>query len=130
MKNTPFQVISSVSFRRFAAVVIYIGILVGSSIPGHKIPTVFQLTPDKLIHCLEYFIFGFLVIRWVVVEFKTSFFFQVVITLALGAVAAMADELYQHLTPGRTPDVWDWCLDVVGIALSILIFRLFQNKVG
>jgi VanZ family protein len=130
MKNTPFQVVSSVSFRRFAAIVIYIVILAGSSVPGSSIPKIFKFTPDKLIHCLEYFTFGFLVIRWVVAEFKTSFRYQVLITLALGAFAAMFDELYQHLTPGRTPDVWDWCLDVVGIVLSILIFRLFQNKVG
>ena len=130
MKNTPFQVVSSVSFRRFAAIVIYIAILAGSSIPGQSIPTVFEFTPDKLIHGLEYFVFGFLVIRWVVVEFKTSFLYQVLITFAIGALAAMFDELYQHLTPGRTPDVWDWCLDVVGISLSILVFRLFQNKVA
>lgn len=130
MKNTPFQVISSVSFRRFAAIVIYIVILAGSSVPGHKIPSVFKFTPDKLIHCLEYFVFGFLVIRWVAIEFKTSFFYQVLITLALGAAAAMFDELYQHLTPGRTPDVLDWCLDVVGILLSILVFRLIQKKAG
>jgi len=130
MKNTPFQVLRSVSFRRFAALAIYIGILAGSSIPGHKIPSVFEFTPDKLIHCLEYFIFGFLLIRWVVVEFKVSFTFQVLITLVLGSMAAMFDELYQHLTPGRTPDVWDWCLDFVGLLLSIFIFRLFQNKLG
>src|SRR6478609_9439882 len=130
MKNTPFQVISSISFRRFAALVIYIVILLGSSVPGQNIPYVFQFTPDKLIHCLEYFVFGMLLIRWVVVEFKISLIYQVLITLVLGSLAAMFDELYQHLTPGRTPDVWDWCLDFAGISLSILIFRLFQNKLG
>jgi VanZ family protein len=130
MKNTPFQVVSSVRFRRFAALVIYIGILLGSSVPGHHIPSVFRFTPDKLIHCLEYFILGFLIIRWVVAEFKTDFVYQALITVLLGALAAMFDELYQHLTPGRTPDIWDWCLDLVGILLSIIIFRIFRNKVG
>ena len=130
MKNSAFQVLSSVSFRRFGALVIYIIILLGSSVPGPNIPAVFKLTPDKLIHCLEYFIFGLLLIRWVVVEFKTAFHYQVLITAVLGALGAMFDELYQHLTPGRTPDIWDWCLDVVGISLSIVIFRIFQNKIG
>ena len=128
MKNTPFQVVSSVSFRRFAAIVIYVIILLGSSVPGHHIPSVFKLTPDKLIHCLEYFVFGFLLIRWIVVEFRMRFIYQVLLTLLLGSICAMLDELYQHLTPGRTPDVWDWCLDVVGVLLSILVFYLFRNK--
>ncbi|NJN43034.1 MAG: VanZ family protein [Flammeovirgaceae bacterium] len=40
----------------------------------------------------------------------------------VGACAGIADELYQHLTPGRFPDVWDWSLDFSGIAISIPFF--------
>ena len=32
-------------------------ILIGSSIPGESVPTVFALTWDKLLHVLEYFFF-------------------------------------------------------------------------
>ncbi|MBI3482713.1 MAG: VanZ family protein [Bacteroidetes bacterium] len=105
-------------------------IILGSSIPGKKIPEIFTLTPDKLIHCVEYLVLGFLLMRWLTSDF-TSFTGKksAVIVLLVGALCAMADELYQNLTPNRTPDFYDWCLDVVGLMISIPFFDFLRRKI-
>jgi len=104
-------------------------ILLGSSIPGQKIPQIFQLTPDKLIHCAEYFMLGFLVSRWINSDFrKFSWNKMAVLILLICAACGMLDELYQHLTPNRTPDFYDWCLDFVGATLSIPFFKFWKKK--
>jgi VanZ family protein len=44
------------------------------------------------------------------------------------------DENYQRLTPGRSPDIWDWVLDTIGVLLAIglILFlnRMAENKKG
>jgi len=117
-------------FKRITAIVFFILIILGSSIPGGKIPYVFQLTPDKLIHCVEYMIMGFLIVRWVAAEFSSSSWAKVILlTLVIGALCGMTDELYQHLTPNRTPDFYDWCLDFTGVGLSIPAFSFWRKKI-
>jgi VanZ family protein len=120
--------LNSLNFKRSTAIGWYLLIIAGSSIPGKKIPHFFTLTPDKLIHCLEYFGLGFLLVRWFTTQF-TSFSLRKVAMLALlvGAICGMMDEFYQNLTPNRTPDFYDWCLDVVGIILSIVLFLILQK---
>jgi VanZ family protein len=107
---------------RVIAVLIVLTIIGGSSVPGKNIPEVFYLTPDKLIHCLEYAVLGFFLFRWLRLEYtsnttsKTSF-----ITLFLGTLMGVMDENYQRLTPGRSPDIRDWMVDSLGVCLSILV---------
>jgi len=106
----------------------FILIIMGSSIPGKKIPHFFTLTPDKLIHCTEYFILGILMLRWLVAEFphfywKKTAAYVLIIVAACGAI----DEMYQNLTPNRTPDFYDWCLDFIGSILSVLVFATWRK---
>src|SRR5258707_1170220 len=96
--------LNSVSFRRASAISFYILILLGSSIPGKKIPYFFTLTPDKLIHCTEYFIFGILLLRWLAAELANSHWKKIAaLVLVVVAMCGAIDELYQNLTPNRTP---------------------------
>ncbi|MBI1768207.1 MAG: VanZ family protein [Bacteroidetes bacterium] len=122
--------LKSIAFKRTTAIGWYTLIILGSSIPGKKIPEIFTLTPDKLIHCVEYLVLGFLLMRWLTSDF-TSFTGKksAVIVLLVGALCAMADELYQNLTPNRTPDFYDWCLDVVGLMISIPFFDFLRRKI-
>ena len=104
-------------------------IIIGSSIPGNKIPEAFALTPEKLIHCIEYFILGLLILHWISREFqfnkKGNLFLLV---LLIGSTFGAIDENYQRLTPGRTPDVWDWVLDTVGVLLAIVVSHVALRK--
>jgi len=104
-------------------------ILAGSSIPYNKIPKGFLLTPDKLIHCIEYFILGLLIYRWLIVEFNPhKTFLLILLTIFIGSAFGALDETYQQFTPGRTPDFWDWVLDTVGAMLSVPVGIFLWSK--
>ena len=125
------DLLTSLKFKRAAWILIFAIILAGSSVPGQNIPSVFQLTPDKLIHCLEYFVLGLMIIRWVDGEFASlSFNKMILVTLLIGGTCGMLDELYQHLIPNRSPDFYDWCLDITGVALSTLFFNYWKRKIS
>ncbi|MBK7650915.1 MAG: VanZ family protein [Flammeovirgaceae bacterium] len=119
----------SVSIARIGLIFFCLLIILGSSIPGNKIPEAFALTPDKLIHCAEYFVLGLLIHQWLTREFpfskKRNLFF---IALLIGSVFGIIDENYQRLTPGRTPDVWDWVLDTVGVLLAVIVSHVASRK--
>jgi VanZ family protein len=108
-----------------------LAILAGSSIPGDQIPKGFQLTPDKLIHCVEYFILGVLIYRWLLIEFTINkIYLLFLITLVLGSLFGAIDENYQRLTPGRTPDRWDWVLDTIGALLAAVAgYFIWSRKI-
>lgn len=106
-------------------------ILAGSSVPGHKIPEAFQLTPDKLIHCAEYFFLGSAIFYWLSQEFSIQGNYKLILmTLLIGSAFGMLDENYQRLTPGRTPDVWDWVLDTIGVLLAAFAGNYFIDRRG
>lgn len=123
--------LKSIVFKRTTVIGWYLLIILGSSIPGKEIPEIFTLTPDKLIHCVEYLTLGFFLIRWLTSDFA-SFTWKksVSMVLMIGAFCAMADELYQNLTPNRTPDFYDWCLDFVGVMISIPLFVFLKRKIS
>jgi VanZ family protein len=121
--------LNSVVVKRAMAIGWYILIILGSSVPGKKIPEIFTLTPDKLIHCVEYFILGFLLSRWFLAEWNTRTVTQIALTVILiGSLCGMIDELYQNLTPNRTPDFYDWCLDFTGVVISFPFFFFLKRK--
>ncbi len=125
----PMNFLGSLTFKRAAAIGWYTLILLGSSVPGKKIPEFFSLTPDKLIHCAEYLGLGFLLMRWFAAQFAfLSSRKLALLVLLIGAACGMADELYQNLTPNRSPDFYDWCLDFVGVIISIILFVLQRRR--
>lgn len=119
--------IHTLRFKQFAAIGFYILILAGSSVPGQSIPTVFKLTPDKLIHVLEYFILGWLLIRWLSRQFPHPLIAYGVLLIGTGCAAL--DECWQSFIPNRFSDIWDAAIDVVGVALGIFVFTFFAGKI-
>jgi VanZ family protein len=119
----------ALSIARTGLVFFCLLILAGSSVPGAKIPSVFELTPDKLIHCAEYFVLGLAIIYWLSHEFSIQKNHQLIlITIFIGSAFGILDENYQRLTPGRTPDVWDWVLDTIGVLIAAFVGNYFINK--
>jgi len=116
--------------RVFALLIIVI-ILGGSSVPGKNIPEVFSFTPDKLIHCLEYAVLGFFLFRWLRLEFPAHKLSTIsFVTFFAGSLMGIMDENYQRLTPGRSPDFWDWVLDSVGVLLSVIMMNYLIKRRG
>ena len=116
-------------WRRTCAVAVIVIILAGSSVPGTQIPRVFSITPDKLIHCLEYAVLGFFLFRWMRLEYNSTSLIRIsTITFLSGSFVGIVDETYQRLIPGRSPDFWDWVLDSVGVLLSIMLMNFIIKR--
>jgi VanZ family protein len=49
-------------------------------------------------------------------------------TLLLGSLMGIVDENYQRLTPGRSPDLWDWVLDSIGVLLAVMFMNYLAKK--
>ena len=98
--------------------------IIGSSFEGNSIPKSYIFTLDKLIHIIEYFIFGTLL-------FFVFFFTSKkpdVISFIIGMFYSLIDELYQSTVVGRDASALDILADIIGLILSILFIKLFFNS--
>jgi VanZ family protein len=114
-------------WSRAAVPFVYIGfIFYLSSIPGSSIPS--TLSPfDKLIHFFLYLILGLIFayflsslksnLTQIIMGFATFFFI---------AIYGLSDEIHQTFTPGRTFEVLDILVDVLGGITGWLLFQFFQ----
>jgi VanZ family protein len=120
---------TNLPWARIGVVFVVTIIFAGSSIPSKNIPGIFSLTPDKLIHCAEYAVLGFFLYHWLRLEFSSFTPGKInIITFFIGSIIGIADENYQRLTPGRTPNVWDWVLDSAGVLLIIVLMHYLTRK--
>jgi VanZ family protein len=86
---------------------------------------------DKLLHTLEYFIFGYLIMR----VFATSPGHSVRSRAALlasmvGTAYGASDEFHQSLVPGRTASLYDVLFDALGVLLAAALYRPMRFRVG
>ena len=98
--------------------------IIGSSLKGNSIPKSYIFTLDKLLHIIEYFIFGTLL-------FFVFFFISKkpdVISFIIGMFYSLIDELYQSTVIGRDSSALDVLADIIGLILSILFIKLFLNS--
>ncbi len=93
-----------------------------SSVPGKNYPDIKLLSYDKVIHLVEYAIFGFLVYQAAYsLEPGRRFLLGLVVLLA-GMFGAL-DELYQLLIPARDSSFGDWVADMVGVVIGAVSCR-------
>ena len=98
--------------------------IIGSSFEGDSIPKSYIFTLDKLLHIIEYYIFGTLLFFVFLSSSKTPD----VISLILGVFYSLIDELYQSTVIGRDASALDVLADIIGLILSILFIKLFLNS--
>ena len=78
---------------------------------------------DKLFHAIEYAILGFLLRRALV--FQSNPFLQRHagwLTILIGSIYAISDEIHQFYVPGRSSDIGDVVADIVGIIFVVFIY--------
>ena len=92
-------------------------IILGSSIPGEFVPELYLFRSDKFLHVLEYFILGHLLMNSVVNKTHS----QIFLSVFLGLLFALVDDLYQSTVFGRFPSSFDVFADAIGLTLSIII---------
>ena len=98
--------------------------IIGSSFEGNSIPKSYIFTLDKLLHIIEYFIFGILLFFvFLLISNKPD-----VISFILGIFYSLIDELYQSTVIGRDSSALDVIADIIGLILSILFIKLFLNS--
>jgi cytidylate kinase len=85
---------------------------------------------DKLAHFCEYYLFGFLIYRWLTV-LETPFFKRrsTWITLFIGTVYGLGDEWHQAFLPGRDASLWDVLFDGLGVLAAAVTYRVLMERI-
>ena len=99
-------------------------ILIGSSIPGKSVPTVFALTWDKFLHVIEYFFLGILGYKAYENRYKNI----TIIISMFGIVFGCIDEIWQSLIPGRNPSYYDVIADGIGVILGVTTICIIKKQ--
>ena len=94
-----------------------------SSVPGNNIPGQISVVPDKVIHFIEYSIFGYLS----TVLFHKEYNFAIYKIILFGIAFSLFDEAYQSITPNRDSSLSDVITDILGFIFG-LSMMLFKNK--
>ncbi|MCU0645454.1 MAG: VanZ family protein [bacterium] len=108
---------------QFPAIAWAIAIFVQSSLSYIQTPDLGFDFQDKLAHAAEYAILGVFLRRALV--FQNNEFIQKYanqLTVALGGLYAVSDEIHQSFVPGRNADIGDVIADVTGIFLVVAFY--------
>ena len=99
-------------------------ILIGSSIPGESVPTVFAYTWDKLLHVIEYFLLGVLGYR---AFWNKNKYITINISI-FGIFFGCIDEIWQSFIPGRYPSYYDVIADGIGVILGVITISMIKKQ--
>lgn len=112
-------------FRYWVPVVAYVVLIFWvSSLTGINIPGGGSGI-DKVVHALEYGVLCYLLVRALRGPgIVSSTGVAGGISLIVGLVVALADELYQSTVPGRESDPADFTADAVGLVLAVLVYAV------
>lgn len=112
---------------RTLAVVVLVGIFLGTHLPMTGVPAVSQL--DKLFHFGAYLTLTVcLLASWELSRgtLQASHYFMVWL---FGTLYGIFDEVTQ-IPVGRTCDGYDWLADVAGIVVGLILFRVASSLVS
>lgn len=80
----------------------------------------FQLK-DKLAHCIEYGLLGWFMARGVRPARALPVVVEVLWFVAVGALIAGMDEMFQGTVAGRVTSIADWSADGIGLVLGVTL---------
>lgn len=99
-------------------------IFILSAQPQEKLPPLPLLHIDKIVHIIEYAIYGFLLmLAYTSAKSRLIFKWSASLSIFTGILYAASDEIHQLCVAGRHSSLIDWIADSVGVLLGILIFR-------
>jgi VanZ family protein len=103
-------------------------IFILSSLTGNEIPHLPFWNVDKVIHFLEFGLFGIFLYRAFCLyrPLKRPY----LLSLAAGIPYAALDEVHQYFVPGRNCSIADLIFDVLGIALMAALSAHQHKKNG
>ena len=115
---------------QFPAILWAVIILTVSSIPQFAGIKPGWTKYDKIIHVIEYGVFGFLLTRALYFQDNSRIKkIAVILSILIGGVFAGLDEIHQRFIPGRFESLGDFVADLSGILLAQVFFiRNFFKK--
>jgi len=115
--------------KYFAPAILYVGLIITLSSLNQRLVSNYSWgIEDFILHALEYHFYGVTLI-WAVLrekswlELKSSYRLAV----SIGAISAIADEIYQSFVPSRYATMEDVVADIFGVILSIITFSLIMK---
>ena len=102
---------------RIALLIYMIAILGVSTLPGDNIPKSWLLSFDKLIHLIEYFILGILLMK----SMKNVSTKMLMIVIPFGIFFGIIDEYLQSFISGRFSSGLDVLADTIGVVIGSLL---------
>lgn len=121
-----YRIAALVERYRTALIVIWavysLALLGGSLLPGKSVPSVVLLGWDKLAHAVAFFGLGLITASIAIKRPSWPW-----IVMGYGLAAAVLSEVLQLFVPGRTCSVWDVVADMVGIAASIVVAKVWEK---
>jgi VanZ family protein len=107
----------------------YVGLIFfGSSRPYLSPPGPDFPNKDKVAHCTEYGILGWLLSRALRPTRPVPAAVEVLWFVALSAGIAGLDETFQGTIAGRVKDIHDWMADVAGVTIGATISVLHARR--
>ncbi|MDP2912619.1 MAG: VanZ family protein [Candidatus Omnitrophota bacterium] len=92
-------------------------------IPGDEIPQFGFKNMDKVIHLLEFFALGFLMLdAFLKLQLDVNIGILLIFTIVLGSAYAGIGEWAQTFIPGRMPDKYDLLSDLLGLNLGAFMY--------
>ena len=109
-------------------VILYVPLIFWLSSIGTLRPPDLVAGTDKIAHILEYGFLGFLLLRALRRGGPLdNNLVASLVTLIIGLVIALADELFQSTVPGRLADPVDFAADALGLVLAGAVFTLLDH---
>ncbi len=102
-----------------------------SSLPLDSIDLGSDFQVDKLLHLVEYYGLGYLLMRCFCTSPNRSLSGKAVLWTVLAGVGyAVSDEFHQSFTPGRDANVADALFDAAGIVIAAFTFSIVRHSIG
>jgi VanZ family protein len=103
--------------------------LSSSSLDIEELRPVFEY--DKLLHLVEYYILGYLLMRVFTTSLDSSRAEKAVLaTILVGTLYGASDEIHQYFVPGRDCSLLDFLFDAAGTTLAAVTFSFVRHRLG
>jgi VanZ family protein len=124
----PIKSRTRVFFEYWLPVLAYAALIVTFSAQPRLQPPVHFSGVDKWLHLIEYFGLGFVLGRALRASMpERNPLVAGFLTIGLGLLMAVGDEVFQSFVPGRDASHLDVMADVAGLVLAMLVYMAFTR---
>jgi VanZ family protein len=114
---------------RYWPVVLWALLIFGvSSVPHLSTPAPTFRVTDKVFHCIEFGIFGYLLVSAVAPTETSLSPRRAALAFIIGTLFGFFDEMYQSIIPGRTADPYDVAADVLGVLVAVVLWIALHRR--